>query len=139
MENPSADALAFSVPDLNEQPDLHGQTVWVVDTLSRIYQLFHALPEMTSPQGVPVSAVFGFARDLLDIIEKKKAEEKEAFLAHRETLKADGKKFEMTTEEVKVMLQERTQRKAEALVKARGKIESEVAAGNATLAPNLNE
>jgi hypothetical protein len=37
------------------------------------------------------------------------------------------------------MLQERTQRKAEALVKARGKIESEVAAGNATLAPNLNE
>ena len=74
MENPSADALAFSVPDLNEQPDLHGQTVWVVDTLSRIYQLFHALPEMTSPQGVPVSAVFGFARDLLDIIEKKKAD-----------------------------------------------------------------
>lgn len=72
-------------------------------------------------------------------IEKKKAEEKEAFLAHREILKADGKKFEMTTEEVKVMLQERTKRKAEALVKARGKIEEEVAAGNATLAPNLNE
>jgi len=49
-------------------PDLKGRTVWVVDTLSRIYQLFHALPEMTSPQGEPVSAVYGFARDLIDII-----------------------------------------------------------------------
>lgn len=53
-------------------PDLNGRTVWVVDTLSRIYQLFHALPEMTSPQGEPVSAVYGFARDLLDIITSRK-------------------------------------------------------------------
>ncbi|MFM8377684.1 MAG: 5'-3' exonuclease H3TH domain-containing protein, partial [Planctomycetia bacterium] len=30
------------------------------------------LPEMTSPQGTPVAAVYGFTRDLLDIIEKKK-------------------------------------------------------------------
>ena len=55
-------------------PDLHGKTVWAIDTLSRVYQLFHALPEMSSPDGTPVSAVFGFARDLLDIIEKKKPE-----------------------------------------------------------------
>jgi large subunit ribosomal protein L47 len=41
-------------------------------------------------------------------IEKKKAEEKEAFMAHRETKKAEGSKFPMTTEEVKIMLQERT-------------------------------
>ena len=53
-------------------PDLTGRTVWVVDTLSRIYQLFHALPEMTSPQGEPVSAVYGFARDLIDIITSRK-------------------------------------------------------------------
>ena len=53
-------------------PDLHGQTVWVIDTLSRVYQLFHAIPEMSSPDGVPVSAVFGFTRDLLDIIKKKR-------------------------------------------------------------------
>jgi len=53
-------------------PDLNGRLVWVVDTLSRIYQLFHALPEMTSPQGEPVSAVYGFARDLLDIITSRK-------------------------------------------------------------------
>ena len=55
-------------------PDLAGKSVWVIDTLSRIYQLFHALPEMTSPQGTPVAAVYGFTRDLLDIIEKKKAD-----------------------------------------------------------------
>ena len=53
-------------------PDLRGRTVWVIDTLSRVYQLFHALPEMAAPDGTPVSAVFGFTRDLLDIIEKKK-------------------------------------------------------------------
>jgi len=53
-------------------PDLHGKTVWAIDTFSRVYQLFHALPEMASPDGTPVSAVFGFTRDLLDIIEKKK-------------------------------------------------------------------
>ncbi len=55
-------------------PDLAGKSVWVIDTLSRAYQLFHALPEMSSPQGTPVAAVYGFTRDLLDIIEKKKAD-----------------------------------------------------------------
>lgn len=52
--------------------DLSGQTVWVLDLFSRVYQLFHALPEMSSPEGVPVSVVFGLTRDLIDIIEKKK-------------------------------------------------------------------
>jgi DNA polymerase-1 len=53
-------------------PDLSGKTVLAVDTLSRVYQLFHALPEMTAPDGTPVSAVYGFARDLLDIVGKKR-------------------------------------------------------------------
>ncbi|MFM8413303.1 MAG: DNA polymerase I, partial [Planctomycetota bacterium] len=53
-------------------PDLTGKTVFAVDLLSRAYQLFHALPEMTAPDGRPVSVVFGLARDLLDIIEKKR-------------------------------------------------------------------
>jgi DNA polymerase-1 len=53
-------------------PDLSGKTVLAIDTLSRVYQLFHALPEMTAPDGRPVSVVFGLTRDLLDIIEKKK-------------------------------------------------------------------
>ena len=51
---------------------LAGQTVWVVDANSLIFQVFHALPEMTSPQGEPVSAVFGFARDMLYLLEEKK-------------------------------------------------------------------
>ncbi|RLS29802.1 MAG: DNA polymerase I [Planctomycetota bacterium] len=53
-------------------PDLTGKTVWVIDTLSRVYQLFHALPEMSSPSGTPVQAVYGFAKDLLAILEKRK-------------------------------------------------------------------
>jgi len=53
-------------------PDLSGKSVWVIDLFSRIYQLFHALPEMTSPDGTPVSAVYGFTRDLLDILDKKR-------------------------------------------------------------------
>jgi len=53
-------------------PDLHGKTVLAIDTFSRVYQLFHALPEMTATDGTPVSVIFGFARDLLDIVEKRK-------------------------------------------------------------------
>ena len=52
--------------------DLSGQTVWVIDLFSRVYQLFHALPEMSSPEGMPVSVIFGLTRDLIDITEKKK-------------------------------------------------------------------
>ncbi|MFM7138610.1 MAG: DNA polymerase I [Planctomycetota bacterium] len=55
-------------------PDLAGKTVFAIDLLSRAYQLFHALPEMTAPDGRPVSVVFGLVRDLLDIIEKKRPE-----------------------------------------------------------------
>jgi DNA polymerase-1 len=53
-------------------PDIRGKTVWVIDTLSRAYQLFHALPEMSAPDGTPVSVIFGFTRDLLDIVENRR-------------------------------------------------------------------
>ena len=49
-------------PDL---ADLEGKSVYVVDAHSLIYQVFHALPEISSPRGEPVGAVFGFARDLV--------------------------------------------------------------------------
>jgi DNA polymerase-1 len=48
-----------------------GWNVYVVDAHSLIFQVFHALPEMTSPRGEHVGAVFGFVRDILDIIERK--------------------------------------------------------------------
>ncbi len=51
---------------------LRGQTVWVVDANSLIFQVFHAIPEMTSPRGEPVAAVFGFTRDLVYLAEQKK-------------------------------------------------------------------
>ena len=51
---------------------LAGQTVWVIDSHSLIHQVFHALPEMTSPRGEPVAAVYGFARDLLYLLESKR-------------------------------------------------------------------
>jgi len=50
---------------------LGGRSVWVIDSHSLIYQVFHALPEMTSPRGEPVGAVFGFTRDLLYLLAEK--------------------------------------------------------------------
>ncbi len=54
--------------------DLTGKTVYVVDSHSLIYQVFHAMPEMTGPNGQPVGAVQGFVRDVLDLIETRGAD-----------------------------------------------------------------
>lgn len=51
---------------------LEGKTVYVVDAHSLIHQVFHALPEMTSPQGEPVGAVFGFCRDVFFLLQQKR-------------------------------------------------------------------
>jgi DNA polymerase-1 len=42
---------------------------YLIDSHSLIYQVFHALPEMSGPSGQPVGAVHGFVRDVLDLIE----------------------------------------------------------------------
>ena len=52
-------------------PTIEGESVFVIDAFSLIYQVFYAVGDMTSPVGQPVNAVFGFLRDILDIIEKK--------------------------------------------------------------------
>src|SRR3954470_16303559 len=57
-----------------ELPDLSGKTVYLVDSHSLIYQVFHALPEMTGANGQPVGAVQGFVRDLLELIDVQKAD-----------------------------------------------------------------
>lgn len=49
-----------------------GKTVYVIDAHSLIFQVFHALPEMSSPRGEPIQAVFGFSRDLLFLLEEKR-------------------------------------------------------------------
>jgi DNA polymerase-1 len=48
-------------------PQRERPLVYVVDAHSLIYQVFHALPEMSSPSGQPVGAVHGFIRDVVDI------------------------------------------------------------------------
>ena len=45
-------------------------TVFVLDTHGLLYQLFHALPPMSSSRGEPVGAVFGFTKDLFTLLEK---------------------------------------------------------------------
>ncbi|MEM6778879.1 MAG: 5'-3' exonuclease H3TH domain-containing protein, partial [Planctomycetota bacterium] len=52
-------------------PDLEDKLVVVVDSHSLIYQVFHALPPMTSSSGLPVSAVYGFVGDMLELVQRK--------------------------------------------------------------------
>ncbi|TWU27334.1 DNA polymerase I [Bythopirellula polymerisocia] len=52
--------------------DLTGWSICAIDAHSLIFQVFHAIPEMTSPHGEPVSAVFGFVRDILQLLETRK-------------------------------------------------------------------
>jgi DNA polymerase-1 len=45
--------------------------MYLVDAHSLIFQVFHAIAPMSSPTGLPVNAVFGFARDLLFLRARK--------------------------------------------------------------------
>ena len=47
-------------------------TIYILDSFSLIYQVFHAIPLMTSPSGQPVHAVFGVFRDLLNLLKARK-------------------------------------------------------------------
>ena len=67
LSRPSPSRHAAELP----RPEVR-RTVYLVDAFSLIFQVFHALPEMTSPSGQPVAAVHGFTRDLIDLLEKKK-------------------------------------------------------------------
>jgi DNA polymerase I len=44
------------------------ESVYLIDTYSLIFQVFHALPPMTSPSGQPTNAVFGISRDLVGLL-----------------------------------------------------------------------
>jgi DNA polymerase-1 len=74
--NESAARIATPAPPKDERREvapvsLAGQSVWVVDAHSLIHQVFHAIPNMTSPTGQPVNAVYGFTRDLFNLLETK--------------------------------------------------------------------
>lgn len=66
---PAPPTVSAAVPP-GAPVDLAGKQVWVVDAFNLIFQVFHAIPEMTGPQGEPVNAVFGFTRDMLYLIEQ---------------------------------------------------------------------
>lgn len=46
--------------------------MYLIDAHSLIFQVFHAIPAMTSPAGLPTNALFGFSRDLLWLRAEKK-------------------------------------------------------------------
>jgi DNA polymerase-1 len=75
-QSESADFSAVAaIPTTIDTPppeSLEGASVYVIDAHNLIYQLFHALPEMTGPKGEPVGAVFGFARDLFFLLEERR-------------------------------------------------------------------
>src|SRR5437879_5076087 len=48
--------------------------MYLVDAHALIFQVFHAIPEMSSPSGLPTNALFGFTRDLLYLRQEKKPE-----------------------------------------------------------------
>jgi DNA polymerase-1 len=46
--------------------------MYLIDAHSLIFQVFHAIAQMTSPAGQPTNAVFGFTRDLFFLRNEKK-------------------------------------------------------------------
>ncbi|MFN0199517.1 MAG: DNA polymerase I [Planctomycetaceae bacterium] len=46
--------------------------LYLIDTFSLMFQVYHGIPSMTGPAGQPTNAVFGFTRDLLNIFRDKK-------------------------------------------------------------------
>lgn len=48
------------------------ETVYLIDTFSLMFQVFHGIPPMTSPAGLPTNAVFGFSRDLVSLLKAHK-------------------------------------------------------------------
>jgi DNA polymerase-1 len=48
------------------------ELLYLIDVYSLVFQVFHAIPEMTSPHGLPTNAVFGFTRDILNILREKR-------------------------------------------------------------------
>src|SRR5205807_3269720 len=48
------------------------ERLFLLDAHSLIFQVFHAIPEMSSRSGLPTNALYGFTRDLLFLRNEKK-------------------------------------------------------------------
>ncbi len=61
-------------PQISEHRHLNlmsNDCIYIIDTFSLMFQVFHAIPAMTGTQGQPTNAVFGFTRDILAILDRK--------------------------------------------------------------------
>ncbi len=47
------------------------ECLYIIDTFSLMFQVFHAIPAMTGTEGQPTNAVFGFTRDLLAVLDRQ--------------------------------------------------------------------
>ncbi|MCA9085265.1 MAG: DNA polymerase I [Planctomycetaceae bacterium] len=45
--------------------------IYLIDTFSLMFQVFHAIPPMTGTRGQPTNAVFGFTRDIMAMLNQK--------------------------------------------------------------------
>jgi DNA polymerase I len=48
------------------------ESLYLIDAFSLIFQVFHAIPEMTSPSGLPTNALFGFTKDMFFLRNQQK-------------------------------------------------------------------
>ncbi|HEY1861208.1 MAG TPA: DNA polymerase I [Gemmataceae bacterium] len=48
------------------------ESLYLIDAHSLIFQVFHAISEMSSPTGLPTNALYGFTRDMLFLRNEKK-------------------------------------------------------------------
>ncbi|MBW3599814.1 MAG: DNA polymerase I [Planctomycetes bacterium] len=69
---PKKEAAAPPPPPAAPLTSLKGKRVYVVDAHSLIFQVFHVMPDMSSPSGEPTGAIFGFTRDVFDLLEHRK-------------------------------------------------------------------
>src|SRR5438128_12590710 len=46
-------------------PGIAAERLYLVDAHALLFQVFNAIPEMSSPGGLPTNALFGFTRDML--------------------------------------------------------------------------
>lgn len=45
--------------------------IFLIDTFSLMFQVFHAIPPMTGTEGQPTNAVYGFTRDIFAILDRQ--------------------------------------------------------------------
>lgn len=72
IEPADQSATVNAAEPATDPADIRDWTICAVDAFSLIFQVFHAMPEMTSPSGEPVNAVYGFVRDMLQLIETRR-------------------------------------------------------------------